>query len=106
MLTQWSCRLRLHTTVKVTTCALYLLHLLLFTKQHTHTHSAYESRHLSTVQTGTDAHRLTVELVDQGQVGEDAGQLIRVQHRPHLLEEDLVQDSQGPEVGGLGGEQL
>lgn len=49
---------------------------------------------------------LTVEFVDLGQVGEDAGQLIRVQHRPHLLEKDLVQDPQGPQVGCLGGEQL
>lgn len=49
---------------------------------------------------------LTVEFIDLGQVGEDAGQLIRVQHRPHLLEKDLVQDPQGPQVGRLGGEQL
>lgn len=49
---------------------------------------------------------LTVEFVDLGQVGEDAGQLIRVQHRPHLLEKDLVQDPQGPQVVRLGGEQL
>lgn len=51
-------------------------------------------------------HRLTVEFIDLGQVGEDAGQLIGVQHRPHLLEEDLVQDPQGPQVGRLGGEEL
>lgn len=38
---------------------------------------------------------LTVELVDFGQVGEDAGQFLRVQHAPHLLEEDLVQDPEG-----------
>lgn len=47
-----------------------------------------------------------MEFVNLGQVGEDAGQLIRIQHRPHLLEKDLVQDTQGPQVGRLGGEQL
>lgn len=52
------------------------------------------------------AHRLTVEFVDLGQLWEDAGQLIVVQHRPHLLEKDLVQDPQGPQVRRLGGEQL
>lgn len=51
-------------------------------------------------------HRLTVEFIDLGQVGENAGQLIRAQHRPHLLEKDLVQDPQGPQMGRLGGEQL
>lgn len=35
---------------------------------------------------------LTVELVDLRQVGEDAGQLVRVQDSPHLLIENLVQD--------------
>ncbi len=54
----------------------------------------------------THTHRLTVEFVDLGQVGKDAGQLIRVEYRPHLLEKDLVQDPQGPQVGRLGGEQL
>ncbi len=51
-------------------------------------------------------HILTVEFIDLGQVGEDAGQLIRVQHGPQLLEKHLVQDPQGPQVGHLGGEQL
>lgn len=37
-------------------------------------------------------HTLTVEFIDLRQVGEDAGQLIRVQHRPHLLEKYLIQD--------------
>lgn len=47
-----------------------------------------------------------MEFVDLGQLWEDAGQLIVVQHRPHLLEKDLVQDPQGPQVRRLGGEQL
>lgn len=51
-------------------------------------------------------HTLTVELVDLRQVGENAGQLIRVQHRPHLLKKDLVQDPKGAQVGRLCGEQL
>lgn len=54
----------------------------------------------------TEIHRLTVEFVDLRQVGEDAGQLIRVQHRPHLLEKDLVQDLQSAQVRHLGGKQL
>lgn len=37
-------------------------------------------------------HTLTVEFIDLREVGEDAGQLIRVQHRPHLLEKYLIQD--------------
>lgn len=51
-------------------------------------------------------HRLTVEFIDLRQVGKDAGQLIGVQHRPHLLEKDLVQDPQYPHVGRLSGEQF
>lgn len=47
-----------------------------------------------------------MEFVDFGQVGEDAGQLLRVQHRPHLLEEDPVKDPQRSEVGHLGGVEL
>lgn len=42
--------------------------------------------------------RLTVELVDLRQVGENAGQLLGVEHRPHLLEKHLIQDLQGPQV--------
>lgn len=47
-----------------------------------------------------------MEFIDLGKVGEDAGQLIRVQHGPHLLKKDLVQDPQGPQMGHLGGEEL
>ena len=74
---------------------------ILKTLTHTHTHTDTETHTAK-----KKAHRLTVEFVDLGQVWEDAGQLIRVQHRPHLLEKDLVQDSQGPQVRRLGGEQL
>lgn len=42
--------------------------------------------------------KLTVELVDLRQVGENAGQLLGVEHRPHLLEKHLIQDLQGPQV--------
>lgn len=56
--------------------------------------------------THTHIYILTMEVIDLGQVGENTGQLVRVQHRPHLLEKNLIQDPQGPQVGHLCGEQL
>lgn len=50
--------------------------------------------------------RLTVEVVDLRQVGENAGQLFGVEHGPHLLEKHLIQDLQGPQVRYFGGEEL
>lgn len=47
-----------------------------------------------------------MEFVDLRQVGENAGQLLGVEHGPHLLEKHLIQDFQGPQVRDLGGEEL
>lgn len=50
--------------------------------------------------------RLTVQFVDLRQVGENAGQLFGVEHRPHLLEKHLIKDLQGAQVRDLGGKEL